>query len=400
MRPPRAAILLALLALLLPGVVACGGGVGDERTVTVLGPWLDDPQRPDDESDVFRRVLGAYGEAHDLEIAYQGTRAIGQALGAKVRDGTLPDIAILPNVGELATYATEELAQPVTALVRPGMRVPEGTVAVDHRALWRGPQAYAVAIKTDVKSLLIHRRGDPAPASLAAGQNRGLRWCIGLSEASVPGWPGTDWIEDLLLQNRDVPTYEAMASGELAWTELKDVWTAFAGYLGEPKRTLLSSPAEAADDLAQRRGCDAMHQSSFYARGDTTFVPSGQRLEVSGDFAARFTTHPAADGLLRHLAEGREWTAEGRGLVFPLDPDPEAYQPPRRDVALTLRRSTSRCLDASDAMPPRMAAAFRAAVLRFVADDERLTTLDTLLRDLDQVRTATAGERLTVRCTG
>ena len=121
---------------------------------------------------------------------------------------------------------------------------------------------------------------------------------------------------------------------------------------------------------------------------------------MSGDFAARFTTNPAAEGLLRHLASGTAWVAAGQGRVFPLDPDPDAYQPPRDDVARALRDAPSRCLDASDAMPPPMAAAFQGAVLEFVADPRRLDHLSTLLERLDKVRwqTEDEGDRLAVRC--
>ncbi|GLY93265.1 hypothetical protein [Actinoplanes sp. NBRC 103695] len=381
----RLAALAALLSLLVPAVAACGDGIGTAGTLVVLGPWLDDPGARDDESDVFRQVLAEYATANDLEITYQGTRAIGQALRAKVKDGTLPDIAILPTVGELATFATEELAQPVTPVVRSALRAPPGQTIVDHRALWRGERAYAVAIKTDVKSLII------------SSGSTGTRWCLGLSAAASPGWPGTDWIEDLLLQAMDVPSYESMASGKMEWSRTRPAWVTFAGYLGDRRHALLTSPVEAAGELAAGR-CDRMHQSSFYAPPGATMVPSGQRMEVSGDFAARFTTNPAAEDLLRHLASGTAWVAAGQGRVFPLDPDPAAYQPPRREVAQRLRDAPNRCLDASDAMPPPMASAFQKAILEFVADPDRLDHLSGLLARLDKIQLQIGGERLTVRC--
>ena len=272
----RLAALAALLSLLVPAVAACGDGVGTAASLVVLGPWLDDPGARDDESDVFRQVLAEYATANDLEITYQGTRAIGQALRAKVKDGTLPDIAILPTVGELATFATEELAQPVTPVVRSGLRAPPGQVIVDHRALWRGERAYAVAIKTDVKSLIIHRGRTPVPLSVRGG-NAGATWCIGLSAAASPGWPGTDWIEDLLLQTMDVPSYQRMASGEMEWRSTRPVWETFAGYIGDRRHALLTSPVEAAGELAADK-CDLMHQSSFYAPAGAALIRSGQRM--------------------------------------------------------------------------------------------------------------------------
>jgi alpha-glucoside transport system substrate-binding protein len=404
MRANRAVTLLALLSLLIPAVVACGDGVGATRSLLVLGPWLDDPGVPDDESDVFRKVLADYGATHDLDISYQGTRAIGQALRAKVKDGTLPDIAILPTVGELAGLATEGLAQPVTAVVRAGTKKPArgDQVTVDHRALWRGDRAYAVAIKTDVKSLIIHRYDkDPPMLTEPAGYGRAT-WCLGLS-ATSPGWPGTDWIEDLFLQQNYPIRYEALASGRLSWKETAPVWRTFARYLGrDPKHALLTSPVEAAGDLTDGR-CGLMHQSSFYAPPGAKISRSGLLTEVSGDFAARFTTNPAAAELLKELATGaagKEWVAAGAGRVVSLDPAPAAYDQMRRPVAEMLRYPSIRCLDASDAMPAAMADAFQNAVLKFVADPDRDAHLDSLLGQLDLIRTATqtGADQLTVRC--
>ena len=50
-------------------------------------------------------------------------------------------------------------------------------------------------------------------------------------------------------------------------------------------------------------------------------------------------------------------------------------------------------------MPATMAAAFQSAVLEFVADRDRLSHLDALLHRLEEVRTATESDWLSVRCT-
>jgi alpha-glucoside transport system substrate-binding protein len=396
MRPLRTGALLVLLLLLGPALAACTDGAADSRVLVVMGPWLNDENNPDDEHDVFERMLNEYGEQHQLQIAYQGTRAIGQALRARVRAGTLPDIAIMPTAGELATYATEALAVPVTSLVegrRPQMpdSPADGPVLVDHRALWRGDKAYAVAIKTDLKSLLIHAGSAPvAPSSLAQLRTTADRsdWCLGLSEPSSPAWPGTDWVEDLLLhQANGKEVYRQWASGQWAWTspEVAGAFREFRdNYVADPQKALLTTPQEAADSLFAG-DCSIMHQSSFYAAHEGQFLPfpQGSGVEVSGDFAARFTTDPAADRLLRFLAEGDAWVVESGGLVFPLDPDQNAYKDNRQTVAGTLNTAPARCLDASDAMPPTMAAAFQNAILEYVADDTRL---DEILAGLDKVR--------------
>jgi alpha-glucoside transport system substrate-binding protein len=197
-------------------------------------------------------------------------------------------------------------------------------------------------------------------------------WCLGLSEPSAPGWPGTDWVEDLLLHRAGRDNYQAWASGDLKWTSgaVRAAFQEFReNYVAGPA-TLLASPTEAASDLVNGRKCTAMHQSSFYAQGGS--VPyqmprSEPGVEVSGDFAARFTANPAAETLLKDLTDPgsalvRDWVARSRGMVFPLTPQPELYTGDRRRVA-NLFTAGARCMDASDAMPPAVAPAELTEIL-------------------------------------
>ena len=409
MKPFRTGALLALLLLLTPAASACADdGAGDGEVLVVLGPWL--PQKANDEADVFTRVIEKYEKSLGVDIDYQGTRAIGQALRAKVRDGTPPDIAILPTVGELVGFANEDLARPVTTMVGRPSPALGYEVVVDHGALWRGDRAYAVAIKTDLKSLLIFpSASETVPPATVAGMTAIDRrqWCLGLGEPSSPGWPGTDWVEDLLLHQpggRD--SYQQWASGKLAWTS-PQVRTAFKDfrdhYVADRDRALLTAPQAAADALGH--GCTAMHQSSYYAQhGERMFLfpQSENGLEVSADFAARFTDNPAAEKLLEMLTDEngglvKNWVEESRDLVYPLRPDEKAYDDEyRSNVAKYLKNAAARCMDASDAMPPTVAAAFQNAILEYVAYPTHLTDiLDRLQGVQDDVP---LDERLRVHC--
>jgi alpha-glucoside transport system substrate-binding protein len=121
---------------------------------------------------------------------------------------------------------------------------------------------------------------------------------------------------------------------------------------------------------------------------------------VSGDFAARFTDNPAAEGLLAHILQGDAWVQRSQGRIYPVRvrPDHEAYGPLARRVAGQLSGASLRCLDASDAMPATMAAAFHTAVLEFIADPDQLKGI---LPRLEEVRSAIPeDELLEVRCTG
>ncbi|MEV6490879.1 hypothetical protein AB0M20_20005 [Actinoplanes sp. NPDC051633] len=415
---------MAVALLTAAALHGCTGATADDRVLVVLGPWPDNSI----EATVFVRVLKAYEKKATLDITYQGTRAIGQVLSGKIKDGTLPDVAIMPQVGEMASYATEDLARPVTSLVGwPHRRFGKpGAVAADDRALWRGSEAYAVAIKTDVKSLIIYENQQFTPAKPTTladlpGLTGSKPWCLGLGAPSSPGWPGTDWIEDLVLHEAGPDGYERWASGRdpigrrlpLPWADddeaappgpvrrAFDLFGTIAGNPGQREDALLRSPEEA-DQILDTGKCTAMHQSSFYAGGSGEIhqfpeALSGGAVEVSADFAARFTDHPAAEGLLRFLMKDPEWVAASGGFVLQPDPLPWIYQGSRANIAQILADNPPRCLDASDAMPTTMAAAFQNAILEYVAEPARVRDI---LADLQEVQDALPpDERLRVYCT-
>lgn len=418
-------LLASLVPLLLvaAGAVACSGA-GADSPIVVLGPWVDDAGDPGDESDTVRQLLDAYGEKHGLTITYQGTRAIGPALRSKVRDGTLPDIAIMPTVGELASYATEDLAQKVTDMVHADPPPGAASVRIDHRALWRDREAYAVAVKTDLKSVILYRRGGTPPPKTwetlfdARGRAAGVApWCMGMSQTSSSGWPGTDWIEDILLHQQGPQVYARWASGDVSWisTTVMQAWQAWGPVVRASNRSaLLTTPVQAAEALRRGR-CAMLHQSAFYVAGGETPnidffafpAPRGKAqpgVEVAGDFAALFSRRPEARDLLAYLADaptgGTDWAETSGGAMHPVNAQPQlpAYGALTRRVAEVLTgEGTQRCIDASDSMPATMAAAFHSAVLEYLADPDRLGTI---LEGLEEIRQQIPlRERLTVACT-
>ncbi|MFE3187099.1 hypothetical protein ACFXKR_40610, partial [Streptomyces violascens] len=61
-------------------------------------------------------------------------------------------------------------------------------------------------------AVLCSARSAEGPAPLAS-------WCIGMGDDGASGWPGSDWIEDLILQTAGPVLYERWATGALKWTD-------------------------------------------------------------------------------------------------------------------------------------------------------------------------------------
>ncbi|MEU7582280.1 extracellular solute-binding protein [Streptomyces sp. NPDC041068] len=415
----RTAALRAFLAACLLAVTAVtAGACAGERpdTLVVLGPWTGP------EGAAFESMLRELDDGTGRTYSYQGTRSLRETLVAQVEAGDPPDVAILNSVGELTEYARAGLLKPLgeTAAAR---AYPPWALSLKIDGLRR---TYWVPLKVDLKSLVWSREGKSAAAP---------EWCVGLASQATSGWPGTDWIEDILLHQAGPETYTEWATGWLSWQDprVRKAWTTWADLLGERSKASvdqsLTMSYVGTPDPAKPGGtprgllgsvkprCTHEHQSAFiryvYAGQRVRVDPSAGFLggspahdgayEVAGDMAAAFSEDPAARTLVERLS-GRTaralWRAEAKEELRPFFPDradPQPTDPTGRRIAKILtEKAHTLCFDASDVMPPGLRDAFHRAVLQYFKDPTG-KRLDTLLEQLDTVRdhaTADASERL------
>ncbi|MEU6875295.1 carbohydrate ABC transporter substrate-binding protein [Streptomyces sp. NPDC046751] len=374
MRRARALLLVLCLALVAAGCGLAAPGSGDEQPkVTILGPWTDNQEAQ------FKAVL----DTLDTPYTYQGTAATREVLLAAVQAGNPPDIAILPGVGDLVEYAAERRLRPLgkgagAKYGRPWQPEAKGIEA----DLW-------VPLKADLKSIVWYREDRPPPSSPAPLTS----WCIGMGDDGASGWPGSDWIEDLILQTAGPVLYERWATGDLKWTDgpVVHAWSLWAGLLAQDpaaaRRALLRDHrgAPGGSGLLFGGGCALEHQGSFARSfyGDdrdraaftdsAPLLPSGPRLkgrEVSADFAALFGGSAEASELLTRLTSRRAQEEWGRraGVFSPDSGVPARGGTVERQISgrLTDQR-VPLCLDASDVMPAAVRDAFYEAVLLTIA---------------------------------
>ncbi|MCD9144395.1 hypothetical protein [Streptomyces albireticuli] len=406
--------LLALCLVLLGSVV--NGGLPDlrEGRVTVLASWTGDEEKR------FREVLDRFGEKEDIEVIYQGTTSLRDVLLSRVDSGDAPDIAILPSLGEAAEY-TDDLRPLGKGLAEP---------LKDYKPLWTAEddaEVRAVPVKVSLKSIVWHDKARSRDLTTLASQ--GARWCAGMGGDATSGWPGTDWIEDILLQRSGKGTYMAWARGELPWAseKVREAWRLFGERLGTgPARTALRQdythgPFPKPGERSDAPGCELQHQGSFirttYRDGaDATFTPSrdllpeadrtGTAREISADFATLFGKSAAAEKLMRFLTGQEAQRIWAKPLPDDEDRTATPGEDPQRPFFLTFQEDLPEdsvnarvdkelharaplCLDASDVMPPRMRSAFQHGVLDYLSSPDA-PTLKRVLDDLDAVRADTA----------
>ncbi|PNE31850.1 hypothetical protein AF335_23060 [Streptomyces eurocidicus] len=404
--------------LVLFGALGIGDRPGPQGKVTVLASWSGD------EEERFKAVLERFREKTHIEVTYQGTTSLRDVLLSRVNSGTAPDIAILPSLGEAAEYIHEGKLRPLGSALRKTI----GSYA-PYEPLWTarpGGPVFAIPVKVSLKSIVWHdkaRTGDLAALAAQGGQ-----WCAGMGGDATSGWPGTDWVEDILLQRSGKDAYTAWTRGELPWAseKVREAWRLFGRRLGAgPAEKALGQeytwgpfPKPPAKGESAPPACALQHQGSFirttYRKGaPAAFTPSRELLpgadrtttarEVSADFATLFRENRAARQLMEFLTTDEAQRAWAKPLPGPGGEDPPPPgEDPMRPFFLTFREDLPKgsvnarvdeelharaplCLDASDVMPPRLRSAFQYGVLDYLSSPDE-ATLTRVLTYLDAVR--------------
>jgi alpha-glucoside transport system substrate-binding protein len=385
-----------LLALGLGAACAACGGVAQSQAVTIMVPW----SMGTGEYSAFAAVMNRFEDETGIQVRPQVTRAVAQQLDADLSAGNPPDLVDLPSPGAVEQYEAEGHLQPLTVDLS----------AYDQP--WRGlaksatGTVYAVPVKADVKSLIWYNTSAVTvpPASWKTLENlsgHGTPWCLGLASGSTSGWPGADWVADLLLSRHQAGDYTKWLAGQLSWQspEVEDAWQTWGSLMrhgaavdGGIKGALFTQFNNAARGMAAG-GCELEH-GALSATGLTStagygyvVLPSASGpaapLMVSGDFMGLFTGNPAARKFLTYLASDEAqklWVRQAGGHAFSADSavTPAAYPPGvQRQMAGLLQPSarTALCFDAGDMMVPDMSTAFQQAALRYINDRRTLPGL-------------------------
>jgi alpha-glucoside transport system substrate-binding protein len=428
-RAALAAPLILLAALLAP--VACGSA---DQTVTVLGPWTGGEQRD------FQVVLDAFTVQTGIQTSYQGTRALDQVLQADVSKGTPPDVVVLPSAGALRDYAKPPAYAGYLTPIDDTLANADANGPLWNQLASVDGHRYAVVVKASLKSALWY---DPAAirpyatqgwsatptwpqvtAVAGALQARGATpWCLGTGSTSESGWPGTDWIEDIVLHEFGTDVYEKWANGALSWTDprIEQAWRQWAALLpgvpGGATAALFTDQGDTGVMMYRSPPACYLNHAAFigsyltfpgspqpgrgfdYVPFPSLGAPGPQASEVGADLAAVFHRDDASMKLIGFLASDagqKVWPSVPGTGVFSIDRRLGSAKPPvytnpvTTRIAGALTGTGTLCFDASDLMPPTLSGAFDQAVLAVLGDPARYVDqqggLDELLQGLDAAR--------------
>jgi alpha-glucoside transport system substrate-binding protein len=410
-------------------VAACqpapGGGPGQiGGTVSVLGTWGGA------EQESFLAMVKPFEDRTGVKVEYEGTRDLNAVLTTRVQGNNPPDVAGLPGPGQMAEFGRAgKLIELSSVLDLNAMR---DQYAEDWIKLGQvdGKQ-YGIFIKAAVKGLIWYdpkqftAKGYQVPKTWDETMQLSERirsggttpWCVGLESAAASGWPGTDWVEDIVLRQAGPQKYDEWHQGRLKWTspEIKTAFQTWGRIVADPTMVFGGRQGMLATNFGTSGNplfdsppkCFMHHQASFITDfflqakptlkpgEDFTFFPFPDintqyagSAEVAGDLFGMFKDTPQARELMKYLTTPEAqsiWVKRGGALsankrVASSDyPDVLA-----RNSAQILTTARTVRFDASDLMPEAMNNAFWKAILDYVNDPTRL---DAILANLDTVQT-------------
>ncbi|MBO0347383.1 carbohydrate ABC transporter substrate-binding protein [Roseibium sp. CAU 1637] len=303
------------------------------KSVTLFGPWLG----PD--KDLVENTLAYFEEATGIDVKYSGSDSFEQQIVIDTQAGSAPNVAVFPQPGLARDLAAKGFLSPLgeetAAWVKDNYAAGQSWVDLGTFAGKDGKgELYGFFYKADVKSLVwfvpdtFEDAGYEVPETMEELKalteqivaDGGTPWCIGLGSGGATGWPGTDWVEDMMLRTQTPEDYDAWVSNELKFNDPKVVEAIeeFGWFANNPDFVDTPNAIAATDFRDSPKGlfasppaCYMHRQASFIP----SFFPEGTEMGVDADFFY----FPAYEG--KDLGQ----PVLGAGTVFAITNDsPEA----------------------------------------------------------------------------
>ncbi len=210
-------------------------------TADVLGVWGGG-----DELARFEAMVAPWEAATGGNMAFTGTRDLTELLTTRVEGGNPPDIAIPPEVGTLRDFAREGELVPLADLdLEAEVRANYPQSFVDLGSV--DGTLYAFFMKADTKGTIFYNPKlfadngwqpltaqstfDDLLALTEQIKGDGLTpWSTGVESGGASGWPGTDWIQELILgEPGGGEVNDGVIDGSIPFTDprVKDAWEKF-----------------------------------------------------------------------------------------------------------------------------------------------------------------------------
>jgi alpha-glucoside transport system substrate-binding protein len=385
----------------------------------VLGLWSGP------EYDNFVTVKSVWEKTTGDIVDWQAAQDLPGAVAADEAAGTPADIAVLPNLALMKQLAKDGKLVPLESVLDMDQ------VNKDYSPAWTdlgsiNGKLYGVFYKASNKATVWY-----GPAAFAAGgyavpqtwddltkladkMVADGRTPFSVVSASGPasGWPLTDWISEIVLNNCGPETYDQWIAAEIPWTAacIKDSFEMFdmvvhtKGYvLGGNQGILTTSDGDGGTPLYTKPPKAYMYYLSSIAQGfiasqypnlkaghDYNFFPFPTinrryrgAITVGADVVVMLRDTPAARSFMSYLAGAsaqEAWIKLGGFTSVNRSVPADTYlDPVGRSVAADITHARIVRFGAGDMMPASLQQAWWAGMLELIKDPSKL---DSILRSL------------------
>lgn len=356
------------------------------------------------EADALNKSFDQFTKDTGIKVVYTGDKDFEGNIVTKVTGGSAPDIAIVPQPGLLQSLVG-------TGEVKEGDQTVSDNVDKYWSKDWKtygsvDGKFYSAPMLANVKGYVwyspakfkewgisIPKTWDEVLTMTKTIQQKTGKapWCAGFASGSASGWPGTDWIEDLVLRQSGPDVYDQWIADKVKFTDpqIKKAFDAVGQILLDPQYVnagfgdVKSVNSTAFADVAAKVAdgtCPLTHQASFLssnfltvktASGSApTVAPDGDvyafvlpgitegasSVEGGGEFVTRFSDNAAVKKVTEYMSTP-EW-ADARvklgGVISAnkgADPTLASSQFLQDAMKLVQDDKTVFRFDASDMMP-------------------------------------------------
>ena len=420
---PRHLIPLALLLIMPLVLAACGDDQEEIGTVSVLHVWVSAG-----EPESLSAMVAPWEELTGGTVEDIGDRDLTAVLTARVAGGNPPDIAVLPNPGFMQELAEDgELVALDSFLDMDKIRREYSTAWIDGGTV--DGTLFGIFMKADAKGSIWYNpkeftaNGYQVPATweemdalsdriVAEGKNP---WSIGVESGAASGWPGTDWIQNIILNEFGPDVFDQWFNNEIPWTDsrIKSAWERFGqvalteGYVpggadfilstnfvnaawlpyNDPPQAFMHHQASFAQDIIEGQFPNAVIGEDFSFFPFPTITPAYTGAITGGaNVVVMLNDTESARSLMDYLASsaaqeiwvGRGgFTAVNNQISLDSYPNEMAAQFAELAVNAPIFR-----FDPDDLFAGALQTAYWAAILDYLGNPDQL---DSILADLDAV---------------
>ncbi|MGY4541587.1 alpha-glucoside transport system substrate-binding protein [Arthrobacter sp. UYNi723] len=367
-------------------------GKHDGKTVSVYSTIVDI------EATNLETAWATFEECTGATIKYEGSKEFETQIGVRAKAGNAPDVAIFPQPGLLADQAK-------AGGLKPAPKAVSDLVDKNWSADWKkygtvDGTFYAAPMLANVKGYVWYApktfkdKGWEVPktwdemltlSKKIADDGAMKPWCAGFESGEATGWPGTDWVEDVVLRAQGPEVYDQWVTHGIPFNDPKIVDALnqtgeillnsdyVNGGFGDVRSILTTGFAQAGQPVLDGQ-CAMHHQANFQAANwpeGTAVAPDGdvwafmtppidpskgQAITGGGEMVGAYKDTPEVQAFLAYLASAE--FANNRvklgGVISAnkgLDPASAQTELDKQSIALLQDPDTVFRFDGSDLMP-------------------------------------------------